>query len=143
MIDPSFGNSLDWRDVIRGANLSGPLKNLAASAQVLDLTRSHVKLRLRIAAFATDTNRQLLSEALARYFKNHCLVEFEVGEVEGETVADAQQRERDEARAKMISDFRNDPFVRMVVERFHATIDEHSIRATDPTDAVEPGNVFN
>lgn len=140
MIEPSFGNSLDWRDVIRGANLSGPLKNLAASAQVLDLTRSHVKLRLRIAAFATDTNRQLLSEALARYFKNHCLVEFEVGEVEGETVADAQQRERDEARAKMISDFRNDPFVRTVVERFHATIDEHSIRAADPTDAVEPGN---
>ena len=122
------GRPLDWRSIIAGAKLTGPLRNLAASAQVLELTESHVKLRLRVAAFATEQNRQLLSEALSTYFGQHCMVEFEVGDVTGGTLADAEEAERREARRQLIEGFRNDPFVRQVAALFHGTIDEASVR---------------
>ena len=102
-------SSLDWRSIIAGAGLTGPLRNLAASAQVLELTRSHVRLRLRVAAFATETGRELLSRALSSYFGSHCMVEFEVGDVAGGTVADQEEREREEAAGPLIEGFRNDP----------------------------------
>lgn len=119
---------LDWRSVIRGANLQGPLRHLAASGEVLELTRHHVRLRITVTAFATEGNRQLLSEALTAYFGERCLVEFEVGDVTGDTVVDAEARERAEKRRRLIDGFANDPFVRAVIERFHGTIDESSVR---------------
>ena len=121
-------DSLDWRSVIRGAKLQGPLRHLAASGEVLELTRNHVKLRITVTAFATEGNRQLLSEALSAYFGDHCIVEFEVGDVTSDTVVDAEARERIAARRQMIDGFASDPFVKTVVERFHGTIDESSVR---------------
>lgn len=121
-------DSLDWRSVVRGAKLEGPLRHLAASGEVLELTRNHVKLRITVTAFATEGNRQLLSDALSKYFGEHCLVEFEVGEVKGDTLVDAEARERIAVRRRMIDGFANDPFVKAVVERFHGTIDESSVR---------------
>lgn len=37
------------------------------------------------------------------------MVEFEVGDVAGGTVADQEEREREEARRALIEGFRNDP----------------------------------
>ena len=119
---------LDWRSIIAGAKLTGPLRNLAATAQVIELTERHVKLRLSVAAFATESSRQLLTEALSAYFGHHCMVEFEVGNVTGNTVADAEEEERQEARRQLIEGFRNDPFVRQVQALFHGTIDEMSVK---------------
>ena len=66
---------------------------------MLELTRSHVRLRLRVAAFAT------------------------------ETVADQEEREREEARRALIEGFRNDPFVKQVQALFHGTIDDTTVKA--------------
>ena len=93
---------------------------------MLELTRSHVRLRLRVAAFATETGRELLSRALSSYFGSHCMVEFEVGDVAGGTVADQEEREREEARSE---GFRNDPFVKQVQALFHGTIDDTTVKA--------------
>ena len=124
-------SSLDWRSIIAGARLTGPLRNLAASAQVLELTRTHVKLRLRVAAFATETGRELLSRALSSYFGSHCMVEFEVGDVSEGTVADQEESEREEARKALIDGFRNDPFVKQVQALFHGTIDDATVKAIE------------
>ena len=99
---------------------------------MLELTRSHVRLRLRVAAFATETGRELLSRALSSYFGSHCMVEFEVGDVAGGTVADQEEREREEARRArraLIEGFRNDPFVKQVQALFHGTIDDTTVKA--------------
>ena len=101
---------------------------MAASGEVLELTRTHVKLRITVTAFATENNRQLLSDALSKYFGERCHVEFEVGEVKGDTLVNAEARERIAERRRMIDGFANDPFVKAVVERFHGTIDESSVR---------------
>ena len=69
---------------------------------MLELTRSHVRLRLRVAAFATETGRELLSRALSSYF---------------------------EARRALIEGFRNDPFVKQVQALFHGTIDDTTVKA--------------
>ena len=52
------------------------------------------------------------------------MVEFEVGDVAGGTVADQEEREREEARR-----FRNDPFVKQVQALFHGTIDDTTVKA--------------
>lgn len=96
---------------------------------MLELTRSHVRLRLRVAAFATETGSELLSRALSSYFGSHCMVEFEVGDVAGGTVADQEEREREEARRALIEGFRNDPFVKQVQALFHGTIDDTTVKA--------------
>ena len=68
---------------------------------MLELTRSHVRLRLRVAAFATETGRELLSRALSSYFGSHCMVEFEVGDVAGGTVAERAAAASRDARVRM------------------------------------------
>lgn len=55
------------------------------------------------------------------------MVEFEVGDVAGGTVAD--QEEREEARRALIEGFRNDPFVKQVQALFHGTIDDTTVKA--------------
>lgn len=80
-------------------------------------------------AFATETGRELLSRALSSYFGSHCMVEFEVGDVAGGTVADQEEREREEARRALIEGFRNDPFVKQVQALFHGTIDDTTVKA--------------
>ncbi|MBP3438593.1 MAG: hypothetical protein J6K46_04625 [Sutterella sp.] len=92
------------------------------------LTPNRVKMRLKVAAFATETSRQRLSEALSRYFGTHCSVEFEIGELQTETLVEAEERERAEARRALIEGFCNDPFVQKVKALFHGTIDESTVR---------------
>ena len=61
-------------------------------------------------------------------------VVFEVGNVEGTTVADEERRERVDAHRAMVEAFRKDPFVIDVAELFGGTVDEDSIRALQPED---------
>ena len=126
--DEQTGCPINWRKVIEGAGLKGPIRNLAAQAEPLELTPNHVKLRLKVAAFASESSRQLLSQALSRYFNTHCMVEFEIGELQSETLGQAEERERQEARRALIEGFRNDPFVKQVLALFHGTIEESTVR---------------
>jgi DNA polymerase-3 subunit gamma/tau len=59
--DQPEGDSLDWRKIISGAKLTGPVRNIAASSQVLALTDSFARLRVSVGAFATEGNRRLLA----------------------------------------------------------------------------------
>jgi hypothetical protein len=125
--DQPEGDSLDWRKIISGAKLTGPVRNIAASSQVLALTESFARLRVSVGAFATEGNRRLLEQRLSRYFGTDFHVEFEIGEQTAETVSDAEHNEREAARRALIDGLEADPLVQKVVKLFHGTIDESSV----------------
>ena len=120
--------------MIRAAGLEGPVKMIAVQGQVLSLTEDSVKLRLGVAALATEPNRRVLAEKMSARTGRPFRVVFEVGNVEGTTVADEERRERVDAHRAMVEAFRKDPFVIDVAELFGGTVDEDSIRALQPED---------
>lgn len=129
-IEPD-SDSLDWRKIIEGAALSGPQKNLAQTGEVLELDSNHVKIRLASTAFATEINRERLSEQLTRYFGHRFHVVFETGKIQGVTVGDVVSREREIKRKALLEEFKNDDFVKRVVAVFNGTIDEASVKANE------------
>lgn len=100
---------------------------IAVQAQVMSLAGDCVKLRLGVAALATESNRRALEEKLSAGVGRPFRVIFEVGELSGGTVADEERRERLEAHRLMIEDFRKDPFVIDITKLFEGSIDEDSI----------------
>ena len=55
------------------------------------------------------------------------LLAFEIGESSDGSLAALERRERAEAKAKGEAAFRDEPFVRDVVERFNATVRPDSV----------------
>ena len=105
---------------------------LATQAEVIELTHDRVELRLSVRAFATEANRKRLAEDLSRYLGHPFHVAFEVGNVsEGATVAAEQRRERAAEHLALVDAFSKDPFVKSIVEIFHGTVDEGSVRAAE------------
>ena len=131
---------LNWRSLIEGAGLAGPVKMLATQAEVLELTHDRAELRLSVRAFATEANRKRLAEDISRYLGHPFHVAFEVGNVsEGATVAAEQRRERVAEHLALVEAFSKDPFVKSIVEIFHGTVDEGSVRAADGAELL-PGS---
>lgn len=132
---PGFGiaEPLNWRSLIDGAKLTGPLRMMATQGQVMAYDENRVQLRLSVSALATAQNQKRLSEALSRHLGRPFRVELESGETdEGSTVADAERAERAAQRAKLIADFKNDPLVQEVCRLFGGVVDEQSIRPIGP-----------
>lgn len=106
---------------------------MATQGQVMAFDENRVQLRLPVSALATQQNQHRLSAELSKYLGRPFRVELDSGETAlGSTVADAERAERAAARAKMIEDFKNDPFVREVCRMFGGVVDEDSIRPLDP-----------
>lgn len=123
---------LNWRSIIEGAGLAGPVKMLATQSQVVSLKEGEVCLRLNVEAFATETNRKRLAEAISRHLGRPFAVVFEVGSLSaGSTLAETERAERIEAHRKLVAAFSKDPFVKSIVEIFHGTIDETSVESLE------------
>ncbi|GEM_PF-239775 len=127
-VDGEEQDSLNWRSIIVGARLSGLMKNLAAQAQVLELTEEGVSLRLNVAAFATEANRQLLAGQISTYFGRPFRVHFEVGELTSSTVSDEVARERAEKLRERVSRFRDKPLVKLFMNDLGALIEENTVK---------------
>lgn len=123
---------LNWRKVIEGAELEGPILMVATMGEPLELTGESLRLRIPVAAFATEANRAALADSLSTYFGTAFRVTFEVGRVETVTVAESIRQEREEARRMLVEAFRNDPVVKEVIRLTGAEIDESSIRSLAP-----------
>lgn len=104
---------------------------VATMGEPLELTTEFLRLRIPVAAFATEFNRTALADKLATYFNTIFRVAFEVGTVRTETVAESLRNEREEARRALVARFRNDPVVREVVRLTGAEIDESSIQSNE------------
>ena len=127
---------LSWRDIIEGAGLSGPIRTLAAQAQVLELTEARVQLRFGVNALLTDANRELMEHRVAGWLGRPFSVEFVAGEAEsGTTVAEADRAQRNAEHQALIERFKADPVVRDVVRLLGGTVDEDSIRPPEAGDA--------
>lgn len=132
--EPS-GASLDWRGVIEGAGLEGPLKMLASMSEPVTLTPHHVHLRIALKAYATESNREMLANRLSVYFQTMCRVTFEVGALRGVTVADDYREERSAQRKALLKNFTADATVERLVRIFDASVDETSVRALGEPEA--------
>jgi hypothetical protein len=69
------------------------------------------------------------------------LLAFEIGESSDGSLAALERRQRAKAKAEGEAAFRNEPFVRDLVERFHATIRPDTIAPlgdSTPTRKQEP-----
>ena len=129
---PVITGPLNWRKVIEGAGLEGPILMVATMGEPLELTGDSLRLRIPVAAFATEANRAALADSLSTYFGTAFRVTFEVGKVETVTVAESIRQEREEARRALVEAFKNDPVVKEVIRLTGAEIDESSIRALTP-----------
>lgn len=122
------GRSLNWRDVIEGMHLVGPMKMLAMNSQALIISPEKVHLRVPVQAFDTQRNRFKLSDHLTQYFGMFCQVSFEVGPISERTVADRVRKERQKQHQKDVQRFRNNEWVQYVVTLFGADLDEGSVQ---------------
>lgn len=120
--------SLNWRDVIEGMHLVGPMKMLAMNSQALVVSPEKVHLRVPVQAFDTQRNRFKLSDHLTQYFGMFCQVTFEVGPLSETTVADRVRQEREKEQAALVHRFRQNEWVNYVVTLFQADLDEGSVQ---------------
>lgn len=120
---------LSWRDIMEGAGFTGPLRALAAQAQVLELTEARVQLRFGVNALLTSENRTLMERRVRDWLGRPFSVEFVAGEAEtGTTVAEEDRERRKAEHQALIERFKADPVVKDVVRLLGGTIDEDSIR---------------
>lgn len=114
---------------MEGAGFSGPLRALAAQAQVLELTEARVQLRFGVNALLTNENRTLMERRVRDWLGRPFSVEFVAGEAEtGTTVAEEDRERRKAEHRALIERFKADPVVKDVVRLLGGTVDEDSIR---------------
>ena len=69
-----------------------------------------------------------LQEALGAHLGRAVRVAIEVGEIATETPAQRNQAEKAERHAAAVASLEQDPFVRELIERFDATLEEASVK---------------
>ncbi len=119
-----------WPAFVAGLKLTAIAAQLAAQTEfrglsgnvlTLALPATHKHLADRVYA---DKLKQALEETTGRKL----LLAFEVGAVTEASLAARERRERDDEKARNEAQFRAEPFVRDVLERFDATIRPGSIK---------------
>ena len=128
---PTSGGKLNWREMIAQANLMGPARVLAGSAQVLELDQKHVKLRVKGRSLITPAIREELIKVLTDFMGQHFQVHFEFGEVEGETVLDREHREKERAHQELVKRFKANSVVNYLIENLGVTLDEDSVSSEE------------
>ncbi|MFR3636162.1 MAG: hypothetical protein ACLTVB_08810 [Sutterella sp.] len=121
-------DSLNWREMVDGAKLEGPLKNLAYHAQVLSLGKTQAVLRVSVAAFATEANREYLERQFTKYLGHQFFVRFEVGELTDKTVGEEVSEERIKAQQDRIKRFKTDPLVHRFMTELGAVLEESTVK---------------
>jgi DNA polymerase-3 subunit gamma/tau len=127
--DPS-----QWPSFVVELKLGGLAAQLAAQTELRSIAGNVVNLALPASHrhLADRAYSDKLKLALERMTGRKLLLAFEVGEATDASLAAQERRERAEMRAKTEGEFRQEPFVRDLVERFDATIRTESIKPVDP-----------
>lgn len=121
---------LNWRELMRATTLSGLPRQVAAGAEVLELTENHVLLRPEVGRLL-DECRSQIEEAIGEV-KGHAFSVNRTAEDKRDENAPCvqllEQSEKRAARLAMIDAFKSDPIVQECVRILCAEIDETSIR---------------
>ena len=120
----------DWPAFVATLKLTGMAAQLAAQTELRSVSGHIVNLGLpathkHLADRAySDKLKAALEEACGRKL----MLAFEVGDATPASLASRERRERDEARERTEAAFRDEPFVKDLVERFDARVRPDSIK---------------
>jgi DNA polymerase-3 subunit gamma/tau len=125
-----------WPGFVRDLKLTGLAAQLAAQSELRSVSGNVVNLALPASHkhLADRAYSDKLKHALEQVTGRKLLLAFEVGEAADRSLAAREKRERAEARAATESTFREEPFVRELVERFDATVKTETIKPVSPAE---------
>ena len=120
----------DWPSFVRGLSLAPMAAQLAAQAELKSMAGHVLTLSLPVTHkhLADKAYSDKLKAALEQATGRKLLLAFEVGAATDSSLAAQERRARAEEKAKAEAAFRDEPFVRDVLERFDATIRPDSVK---------------
>jgi DNA polymerase-3 subunit gamma/tau len=122
----------DWREVVRALTLSGMARECAQHCEWVKCDGDRLYLRLSEAQrHMLDMNRAVferIESDLARALGRPIHLDFEAGVITGQTPAQLDELDRREQHAQAVATLESDPFVRELIERFDASLDESTAR---------------
>ncbi len=120
----------DWPSFVRGLTLPPMAAQLAAQAELKSIAGHVLTLSLPVTHkhLADKAYSDKLKAALEQATGRKLLLAFEVGAATDSSLAAQERRARAEEKAKAEAAFRDEPFVRDVLERFDATIRPDSVK---------------
>jgi DNA polymerase-3 subunit gamma/tau len=119
-----------WPRFVAGLKLTGLAAQLAAQSELRSVDGHVVNLGLPASHkhLADRAYSDKLKVALEQATGRKLMLAFEVGEATPASLASQERREREEARERTEAAFRDEPFVRELVERFDGTVRSESIK---------------
>ena len=123
---------LDWHALQGELGLGAMNLQLAQHCELVGVAADLLKLRLsqsqRHLLQINKAGPEKLQEALTAHFGRPVRVAIEIGEIATETPAQRNQAEKAERLAAAVASLEQDPFVRELIERFDATLEEASVK---------------
>jgi DNA polymerase-3 subunit gamma/tau len=123
----------DLREVVRALGLTGMMRELLQHCEWADCNEDRLNLRL------SETHRHLLDlndrtmltrieSELVRALVRPLRLNVEIGSIAGQTPAQRDELERRERHAQAVSALETDPFVRGLIERCDASLNENTVK---------------
>jgi DNA polymerase-3 subunit gamma/tau len=122
----------DWREVVRALGLSGLARECAQHCEWVKCDGGRLHLRLSEAQrHILELNRAVfarIESELARALGRPISLDFEAGAIAGQTPAQLDELDRRERHAQAVAALESDPFVRELIERFDASLNEKTAK---------------
>ena len=122
-------NPADWPAFVAGLKLTGMAAQLGAQSELKSMRGNALTLAIPVSHkhLADRSYADRLKAALDAATGRKLLLAFEIGEGSDSSLAAVERRQRAQAQAEGEAAFRNEPFVRELVERFQATVRPETI----------------
>ena len=127
---PLPSDASEWPAFMAGLKLAGMAATLAAHSELRSVEGGVINLALPATHkhLADRAYSDKLKSALESATGRRWMLAFEVGEATPASLAAQERRERDEARKATEAAFREEPFVRDLVDRFDGKVRADSIK---------------
>jgi DNA polymerase-3 subunit gamma/tau len=122
-------NAAEWPAFVADLKLMGMAAQLAAQSELKSVRGNALTLAIPVSHkhLADKAYADKLKAALDAATGRKLLLAFEIGEASDSSLAAVERRQRAQAQAEGEAAFRNEPFVRELVERFQATVRPETI----------------
>ncbi|MFL2841003.1 MAG: DNA polymerase III subunit gamma/tau C-terminal domain-containing protein, partial [Pseudohongiellaceae bacterium] len=127
-----------WVSLFYGLNLSGVPRSIAAHSLLKDVNRNNITLALETSHSKVLNNgyQELIEKALTDYFARSISLKIKSEELDSrlETPAAYRLRKQQERQLTAEQVFKNDDYVKILMERFEGSILPDSIEPLTPED---------
>lgn len=122
-------NAFNWPEILSALELTGVTRTLAANCLLEAAASDHCQLKLNEhhASLWNTSHEKRIASALSDAYGRQVRVSIEVGEIESETPAQLNEREREQNHAQAVADIESDEGVQQLIERFNGRLDPESI----------------